>query len=130
MRFNKFKTSPRRNLLIADSQAKNLFFPNFYILSLLGEQIRHASHYIPQKGVHNTIVLFIGRNDLYYDDRLAVEEPIDVAEELGKLAKELELVAGITQRGELTKRTVAANNLIQSEYQPEVAIPQNIARNT
>ena len=120
MRFHTFKTSPQRNLLIADSQAKNLFFPNFNILSLPVAQIRHASNYIPQKGAYNTIVLFIGGNDLFYGDRLTVKEPIDVAEELGKLANELVLVAeevfviGITPRGESTKRSVATNSLIQS----------------
>ena len=95
MRFHTFKTSPQRNLLIADSQAKKLFFPNFNILSIPGAQIRHASHYIPQKGVYNTIVLFIGDNNLFYGARLTVKEPTDVAEEHGKLANELVPVAEV-----------------------------------
>ena len=74
----------------------------------------------PQKGVYNTIVLFIGGNDFLYGDRLTVKEQIGVAEELGNFINELVIIAekgffiGITTRGESTKHSVVTKCLIES----------------
>ena len=60
-----FKTSRTRNLLIGDSQAKKLNIANFNLLSLPGAQLKHVYKFLPKKDIYDTIVLFIGGNDLF-----------------------------------------------------------------
>ena len=64
MRNHLFKTSPTRNLIITDSQGRNLTFPNFNILVLPGAQVGDVRRFLPAKGWYDLIVLFIGGNDL------------------------------------------------------------------
>ena len=93
MRFQRFKTSPQRNILITDAQAKVLFFPNINILSLPGGQIRHWSLFSSKRQLQYIYFLFTGGNDLFDSEQLTVKEPINFAEWLRRLAYELVLVA-------------------------------------
>ena len=64
MRYHLFKSSRSRNLLIADSQGKELDIANFNVFSLAGACIRHIQSFIPKKDRYDTVVLFIGGNNL------------------------------------------------------------------
>ena len=68
MRYNLFKSSKSRNLLIADSQGKDLDIANFNVLSLPGVCVRHVYNFIPKKDSYDTVVLFIGGNDLFCEN--------------------------------------------------------------
>ena len=125
MRYHTFKSSRTRNLIIADSQCRNLIFPNFNILSLPGAQISHAYKFLPAKGRYNLITLFIGGNDLFDGIDNSSREPIEVAEDIAKLASKLlplanfVYVLGIPPRGEndenTKKKAKTTNDLIQVE---------------
>ena len=65
MRYHLFKTSRTRKLLMGDSQAKKLIIANFNILPLLGAPVKHVCKIPPKKDIYDTIVLFIGGNDLF-----------------------------------------------------------------
>ena len=65
MRYHLFKSSGTRNLLIGDSQAKKLNIAIFNILPLPGAQVKHVYKSLPKKDIYDTIVLFIGGNDLF-----------------------------------------------------------------
>ena len=125
MRYHTFKSSRTRNLIIADSQCRNLIFPNFNILSLPGARISHAYKFLPAKGRYNLITLFIGGNDLFDGIDNSSREPIEVAEDIAKLASKLlplanfVYVLGIPPRGEndenTKKKAKTTNDLIQVE---------------
>ena len=65
MRYHLLKTSRTRNLLIGDSQAQKLNIANFNILSLPGAQVKHVYKFLPVRDIYDTVVLFIGCNDLF-----------------------------------------------------------------
>ena len=65
MRYHLFKTSRTRNLLIGDGQARQLNIAIFNILSLPGAQGKHVYKVLPKKDIYDTIVLFIGGNDIF-----------------------------------------------------------------
>ena len=65
MRYHLFKVSKSRNLIIADSQARELDIANFNVLSLPGARVRHVLQFRSQKGDYDIVVLFIGGNDLF-----------------------------------------------------------------
>ena len=65
MRHHLFKVSKTRNLLISDSQRKGLGIANFNVLSLPGAKIEHVYNFISKKDFYDTIVLFIGGNNLF-----------------------------------------------------------------
>ena len=64
MRYHLSKTSRTRKLLMGDSQARKLNIANFNILPLPGAQVKHVCKIPPKKDIYDTIVLFIGGNDL------------------------------------------------------------------
>ena len=76
MRYHLFKTSPTRNLIITDSQGRNLTFPNFNILVLPGARVGDVRPFLPAKGRFNLIVFFIGGNDLQTDNTRTVARNI------------------------------------------------------
>ena len=65
MRYHLSTTSRARNLLIDDSHAKKLNIAKFNIFSLPGAQVKHVYKFLPKKDIYDTIVLFIGGNDLF-----------------------------------------------------------------
>ena len=89
MRMNSFRTSCIKNLLIGDSQVRNLIFPNFTIISIPGGQVHHASSVLPSPGDFDLITLFIGANNLFDGESPKDIEPKEVADELIRLADEL-----------------------------------------
>ena len=88
MRFHSCRTSST-NLLIGDSQVRNLIFPNFTIISTPGGQVHHAYSVLPSPGEFDLITLFIGANILLDGESPKDIEPKDVADELIRLADEL-----------------------------------------
>ena len=121
MRYHKFKGSPAKNIVLADSQLKHLRFPNANILSLPGARIRDLTEYYPSKGQYDRIVLFIGGNDLFKGFHQSTAEPQEVAElalladELVPLASKKVYVVAIPPGGQDTannKRTKATNDFI------------------
>ena len=67
MRYHTFKSSSAepKTLLIGDSQVRQLQFANVNILSLPGAGVQDAYRFVPQAGIYDSIILFIGGNDLY-----------------------------------------------------------------
>ena len=65
MRYHLFKTSRIKNLIIGNSQAKKLNIANFHIFSLPGAQVKHVYKFLPKEDIYDTIVLFIGGNNLF-----------------------------------------------------------------
>ena len=106
-RYHTFKDTSSNNLLIADSQAKDLQFAKFNILSIPGARIGNVTaNFYPRKNQYKTIVLFVGGNDAY-DRRTPSTVPVlDIAKELALLADSLcglassVFVRGIPHRGD------------------------------
>ena len=120
MRYQLFKTSRTRNLLIGDSQAKKLNIANFNILSLPGAQVKHVFKFLPKKDIYDTIVLFIGGNDLFSGKAQSnisaselVQEISDLANLLLTRAKKV-FVLGIPHRHYQPERTKEVNALLAS----------------
>ena len=65
MRYHLFKKSPKKALLIADSQARYLTFGNINISSLPGATVDNVYQFVPPQGKNEIIVLFVGGNDIY-----------------------------------------------------------------
>ena len=120
-RYHQFRTSSSRNLLIADSQVRNLIFPNFNILSLPGARIGSVIDFLPEKGKYDLIVLFIGGNDAYERNVPSSVSEQDIANEISKLADELSLrapkifILGIPHRGEYRKRASDVNGFLRTK---------------
>ena len=88
-RYHIFKTSSSKKLLIADSQARHLEFPNTNILSLPGARIAAVRGFLPPKDKYKTIVLLIGGNDAFDGREPSTVPEEDIANELAELAEEL-----------------------------------------
>ena len=120
-RYHIFKTSSPKNLLIADSQARHLEFPNTNILSLPGARIAAVRGFLPPKGKYNTIVLLIGGNDAFDGREPSTVPEEDIANELAELAEELSRLAkqifviGIPHRSEYRFRSARVNREIQKK---------------
>ena len=82
MRYHTYKGSHCRNLVIADSQGKELRFPNYNILSLPGGTIATVLDFLPPKDKFDTIVLFIGRNNAFNNQTPSTPPPREIAREL------------------------------------------------
>ena len=120
MRYHLFKTSRTRNLLIGDSQAKKLNIANFNIVWLPGAQVKHVYKFLPQKDIYDTIVLFIGGNDLFSgkaQSNISASEPVQEISDLPKVlltsAKRV-FVLGIPHRHYQPERTKEVNALLSS----------------
>ena len=99
-----FKSSSAepKTLLIGDSQVRQLQFANVNILQLPVAGVQDAYRFVPQAGIYDTIVLFIGGNDLYkgyHPSQASVDEVpnsiIDLAESLYNVPNRV-FVIGIT----------------------------------
>ena len=118
MRYHTFKSSKTKNLLISDSQAKNLFFPNFNILSIPGGKIKDVWLFLPSPGEYEIIVLFIGGNDLFEFQRLSGTSSKSAADQLSELAEHLKellskvFIIGIPPRMNQPERSLAVNSLL------------------
>ena len=113
MRYHRFKTSPTRNLIITDSQGRNLTFPNFNILVLPGARVGDARPFLPAKGRFDLIVFFIGGNDLPTDNTRTVARNIS---DLAVAASEVELrvfVIAVPPRLDIPDQAKALNRLLQ-----------------
>ena len=86
MRFNILRESPTPNLFLTDSQGKALRFPNFNVLSAPGARIKDFYNFLPQPGQYETIVLFVGGNDLFNGRNPSSASELDIANELCLLA--------------------------------------------
>ena len=86
MRFHTLKPSTAANILTADSQTSKLSFSNFKILRLTAGKTCHIINFLSTKGQFKVVVLFIGANCLFKKHGNRVSTPIDVTEELSKLA--------------------------------------------
>ena len=120
-RFHTLWTSSSKNLLLADSQARNIEFPNFNILSIAGARIAHAQQFLPIKDKFNIIVVFIGGNDLYdgtlpssLSEQQVVDELDFLGEKLFKLAKKV-FILGIPHRGSYRERSSKTNKLLDNK---------------
>ena len=89
MKAHIFKTSKTKYLMIADSQARRLVFPNFNILSIPGGKILHVQSHLPRKCQYEIICLFIGGNDTFNGTQPSARDLEDIGKELAKLAKQL-----------------------------------------
>ena len=120
MRYHLFKSSRSRNLLIADSQGKELDIANFNVLSLPGACVRHVYNFIPKKDSYETVVLFIGGNDLFYNNVPSTKSAEDLTQELSDLANFIltkvksVFVLGIPLRHSLPQRSKTVNALLAS----------------
>ena len=76
-------------LMIADSQAKKLFFPNFNVLSLPGGIIQHAYNFVPPTYRYEIIALSFGGNDLFDNDKTSTASTQEIANQLLELANHL-----------------------------------------
>lgn len=118
MRFHTFKASSSKYLLIADSQGRNLTFPNFNILSIPGAKIRDARTFLPPRDRYDIIVLFVGGNDLFQGKFPSAISTEDVAKELICLANEAASLArqvfviGIPPRHGQVQRTKSVNSYL------------------
>ena len=79
-------SSRTRNLLIGDSKAKKLNIANFNILSLTGAQVKHVYKFPPKKHIYETIVLFIGGNDLISGKAQSNISSSELVQEISDLA--------------------------------------------
>ena len=86
MRYHLFKTSRTTNLLIGDSQAKKLNIANFNILLLPGAQVKHVYKFLPKTDIYDTIVLFIGGNDLFSGKAQSNISASELVQEISDLA--------------------------------------------
>ena len=118
MRSLLFKTSRTRNLLIGNSQAKKLNIAYFNILSLPGAQVMHVYNFLPKKDIYDTIVLFIGGNDLFSGkahSNISASELVQKISDLANLlltrAKRV-FVLGIQHRHYQPERTKEVNTLL------------------
>ena len=133
-RYHQFRTSSSRNLLIADSQVRNLTFPNFNILSLPGARIGSVIDFLPEKGKYDLIVLFIGGNDAYERNVPSSVSEQDIANEISKLADELSLrapkifILGIPHRGEYRKRASDVNGFLRTKKK-KLEIQRSVRQN-
>ena len=92
MRYHLFRSSLKKSLLIADSQTRDLEFPNINILNLPGAKVNDVQRFIPPKGKYELIAIFVGGNDLY-NYCLPSESSVEqVAERICALADQLFLV--------------------------------------
>ena len=73
-------------MLIADSQGKELEFASFNVISLPGACVRHVYNFIPKKDSYETVVLFIGANDLVCNNVPYTKSAEDLMQELSDLA--------------------------------------------
>ena len=119
MRSHIFKSSSLPNLLIADSQARHLVFPNFKILAIPGGNIAEVYSFLPESGRYEKIVLFIGANNLLRGTVPSTVTPEEVALEISHLAETLVpsakkiYVIGLTPRLNYFNRTAAVNKLLE-----------------
>ena len=139
MKAHIFKTSKTKQLLIADSQARRLVFPNFNILSIPGGRIFHVLNHLPTKGQYEIICLFIGGNDTFNGTLPSARDPVDIGKERAKLAKqrshlcERVYVLGITPRvdkltNDITDRPLEVDKVIQREAIGDTAVYRSIKR--
>ena len=120
MRRHSFKISPNRIFFIADSQLWKDVYPNINIFSMCG-RISDVLNHLPRKNQYDTIVLFIGANDLFQKNgTTSFRSPNSVAEELNQLgnpyadcAKKVCIFA-LPPRHHLPERTKAANEVLAS----------------
>ena len=85
---------PTRNLIITDSQGRNLTFPNFNILVLPGARVGDVRPFLPAKGRFDLIVFFIGGNDLPTDNTRTVARNIsDLAVAASEVALRVFVIA-------------------------------------
>ena len=120
-RFHTLRTSSSKNLLLTDSQARNIEFPNFNILSIPGARIAHAQQFLPIKDKFNIIVVFIGGNDLYsgtlpssLSEQQLVDELDFLGEQLCKLAKKV-FILGIHHGGSYRERSSKTIKLLNNK---------------
>ena len=92
MRYHLFRSSPKKSLFIADSQTRDLEFPNINILTLPGAKVNDVQRFIPPKGKYKLIAIFVGGND-FYNYCLPSESSVEqVVERICALADQLFLV--------------------------------------
>ena len=105
-------------MLIADIQDKELDIANFNVLSLPGACVRHVYNFIPKKDSYDTVVLFIGGNDLFCNNAPSTKSAEDLTQELSDPANFLltkiksVFVLGIPLRHSLPQRSKTVNALL------------------
>ena len=113
MRYHLLKTSPTRNLIITDSQGRNLTFPNFNILVLPGARVGDVRTFLPAKGRFDLIVFFIGGNDLPTDNTQTVARNIsDLAVAASEVALRVFVIA-VPPRLDTPDQAKAINRLLE-----------------
>ena len=117
-RYHIFKTSPTRQLLYADSQARNLRAGNLNVLSLPGASVRHFYNYLPPHNLFDLVILFVGGNDLYNYTRPTLTPATQVADDIVDLENFLSerasnvFVIGVPERDENKTRSKSGNDLL------------------
>ena len=120
MRYRLFQTSRTKKLLNGDTQAKKLNIANFNILSLPGAQVKHIYIFLAKKDIYDTIVLFIGGDDVFSGKAQSnisaselVQEISDLANLLLTRAKRV-FVLGFPHHHHQPERTKEVNALLAS----------------
>ena len=107
------KTSPTRNLIITDSQGRNLTFPTFNILVLPGARVGDVRPFLPAKSRYDLIVLFIGGNDLPTDNTQNVARNIsDLAVPASEVALRV-FVITVPPRQDIPDPAKAVNRFLE-----------------
>ena len=113
MRYHLFKTSPTFNLIITDSQGRNLTFSNLNVLVLQGARVGDMSPFLPAKGRFDLIVHFIGGNDLPTDNIETVAGNIsDLAVAASEVALRVFVIA-VPPRLDIRDQAKALNRLLE-----------------
>lgn len=108
-----------QNLIISDSQLRDISFPNCNILSISGGVISDVAQlHIPQEVT--LLVLFIGANNAFTRNGLPTSKtPLEIAKELSKLADTLcekinrVFVFALPPRHSQPERTKAVNRALE-----------------
>ena len=110
--------------MIADSQAKDLQFTKFIILSIPGSRIGNVTaNFYPRKDKYKTIVLYVDGNNAYDRRTPSTVPALDIAKELAFLAVSLcdlacsVFVLGILHRGDARARASTVNAEIRKVAQ-------------
>ena len=114
MRYQLFKISKTRNLLISDRQGRGLDIANFNILSLPGAKVENVYNFIPKKGLYDLIVLFLSGNNIFATtSENLVRQISDLANLLLTKAKRV-FVLGIPLRHSRAYQAKKVNSLLAS----------------
>ena len=113
MRYHLFKASTTHNLIITDSQGRNLTFANFNILVLAGARVGDVRPFLPAEGRYDLIALFIRGNNLPTDNSQTVARDIsDIALAASEVALRVFVLAAPPQL-DIPDKAKAVNRLLE-----------------